>query len=109
MGRLDSPLDDSGERKELVVFQCSALSGSSANAFRNGSTASIPIHRLDCASGATSSTNAGEPGCCGTSPEVATRRFRSGHRGVLVADVAAAGLTGAVLNRYLEVKDRNLL
>ena len=30
-------------------------------------------------------------------------------RGVLVADVAAAGLTGAVLNRYLEVKDRNLL
>jgi uncharacterized protein (DUF58 family) len=30
-------------------------------------------------------------------------------RGVLVADVAAAGLAGAVVNRYLEVKDRNLL
>jgi uncharacterized protein (DUF58 family) len=30
-------------------------------------------------------------------------------RGVLVLDIAAAGLAGALVNRYLEVKDRNLI
>jgi hypothetical protein len=44
---------------------------------------------------------------------VAERRQRL-HRGlrepgVLVVDVGGAGLAGTLINRYLEVKDRNLI